>query len=116
MLTKPPFFPAARPINAAKRGYSTDSTTYGIQRGSHRWGGRECTDRFIQSYRPYCLLAALGKFWVLSQTDPDAPYRRLRLRCALAARSSLLVCLCVCLFCEAVDCFFVTSSQLVLRV
>ena len=30
MLTKPPFFPAARPINAAKRGYSTDSTTYGI--------------------------------------------------------------------------------------
>jgi len=52
MLTKPPFFPAARPINAAKRGYSTDSTTYGIQRGSHRWGGRECTDRFIQSCRP----------------------------------------------------------------
>ena len=32
--------------------YSTDSTTYGIQRGFHRWGGRECTDRFIQSHRP----------------------------------------------------------------
>ena len=30
MLTKTPFFPAARPINAAKRGYSTDSTTYGF--------------------------------------------------------------------------------------
>ena len=52
MLTKPPFSPAARPINAAKRGYSTYSTTYGVQRGSHRWGGRECTDLFIQSCRP----------------------------------------------------------------
>ena len=30
MLAKPPFFPAARPINAAKRGYSTDSTTMGF--------------------------------------------------------------------------------------
>ena len=30
MLTKPPFFPAARPINAAKRGYSTDSTIMGF--------------------------------------------------------------------------------------
>ena len=40
MLTKPPFFPAARPINAAKRGYSTYSTTYGIQRVSaNRAGG-----------------------------------------------------------------------------
>ena len=52
MLTKPPFFPAARPINVAKRGYSTYSMTYGVQRGSHRWGGRECTDLFIQSCRP----------------------------------------------------------------
>ena len=30
MLTKPPFFPAARPRKAAKSGYSTDSTTYGF--------------------------------------------------------------------------------------
>eukprot|EP00964_Phaeocystis_antarctica_P126609 scaffold90285_cov47-Phaeocystis_antarctica.AAC.1 len=52
MLIKPQFFPAARPINAAKSGYSTDSPTYGVQRGPHRWGGRECTDRFIQSCRP----------------------------------------------------------------
>ena len=52
MLTKPPFFSAARPRKAAKSGYSTDSTTYGVQRGSHRWGGRECTDLFIQSCRP----------------------------------------------------------------
>ena len=29
-LTKTPFFPAARPINAAKRGYSTDSTIMGF--------------------------------------------------------------------------------------
>ena len=48
-----PLFAAARPINAARRGYSTDSTTYGVQRGSHRWSGRECTDLFIQSCRPW---------------------------------------------------------------
>ena len=47
-----PIFPPARPINAAKRGYSTYSMTYGVQRGSHRWGGRKCTDLFIQSCRP----------------------------------------------------------------
>ena len=48
MLTKPPFLFAARPMNAAKRGYSTYSTTYGFNGVSHRWGGRECTDQFIQ--------------------------------------------------------------------
>ena len=52
MLTKPPFCFAARPINAAKRGYSTYSTTHGFNGVSHRWGGRECTDPEIQSPRP----------------------------------------------------------------
>ena len=48
MLTKPPFFPAARPRKAAKSGYSTDSTTYGVQQVSRKSGGRECTDPEIQ--------------------------------------------------------------------
>ena len=45
MLTKTPFFPAARPINAAKRGYSTDSTTLGFNGVlTDRAGGSAQTD------------------------------------------------------------------------
>ena len=39
---------------STKRGYSTDSTTYGSNGVSHTWGGRECTDQEIQWARP-CL-------------------------------------------------------------
>ena len=52
-ITKPHFPPTARLRNAAnQRGYSTYSTTYGFNGVSHRWGGRECTDQFIQSGPP----------------------------------------------------------------
>ena len=36
-ITLLPFFPAARPINAAKRGYSTYSTKSWLKEFSHRW-------------------------------------------------------------------------------
>ena len=59
MLTKPPFFPAARPINAAKRGYSTDSTTYGFN--------GVLTDGRAGVHRPiYPILSVLvGASWVV---------------------------------------------------
>ena len=40
------------PLNAATV-FNGFNDLNGVQRGSHRWGGPECTDLFIQSCRPY---------------------------------------------------------------
>eukprot|EP00964_Phaeocystis_antarctica_P088258 scaffold56166_cov64-Phaeocystis_antarctica.AAC.6 len=37
---------------STKRGYSTDSTTYGFNGISHRGGGRECTDLLTHAHPP----------------------------------------------------------------